>query len=94
MRIARRFVVRGRVQGVGFRAFVQDAATREGVSGWVCNRFDDGVEALVEGESGAVAKVEDAIRRGPRHAQVERVTVDIEEPEGGDAPFRIISRPL
>jgi acylphosphatase len=94
MRIARRYVVRGRVQGVGFRAFVQQAAAREGTTGWVCNRFDGSVEAWIEGEVEAVGRVEAAIRTGPRHADVARVTVDSQTPAGGDEPFRITSGPL
>ncbi|HEY9467214.1 MAG TPA: acylphosphatase, partial [Vicinamibacterales bacterium] len=48
MRVARRFVVSGRVQGVGFRYFTQDTAAREGVTGWVRNLPNGSVEALVE----------------------------------------------
>lgn len=49
----------GRVQGVGFRAFVADLAQRMGLDGWVCNRFDGSVEILV---SGAASKVDDFVR--------------------------------
>ena len=48
MRVARRYVITGRVQGVGFRYFTQDAALREGVTGWVRNLPDGRVEALVD----------------------------------------------
>ena len=58
MRVARRIVVSGRVQGVGFRYFTQDTALREGVTGWVRNLPDGRVEAHVEGEIEAVARVE------------------------------------
>ena len=51
MRVARRFVVRGRVQGVGFRYFAADAARREGVSGAVRNLDDGTVEAVAEGDA-------------------------------------------
>ena len=67
MRVARRYVVSGRVQGVGFRYFTQDAALREGVTGWVRNLPDGRVEALVEGEE-AVTRLERALRSGPRGA--------------------------
>ena len=50
MRVARRYVVSGRVQGVGFRYFTQDTALHEGVTGWVRNLPDGRVEALVEGD--------------------------------------------
>ena len=71
MRIARRFVISGRVQGVGFRWFVRDAAMREGVAGWVMNLPDGRVEAFVEGDAEAVTRVERALRSGPPGARVE-----------------------
>lgn len=82
MRVARRFVISGRVQGVGFRWFTQDAASREGATGWVRNLPDGRVEALVEGEAEAVTRVERALRSGPRGARVEDVIVDEQEPGG------------
>jgi acylphosphatase len=82
MRVARRFVISGRVQGVGFRWFTQDIASREGVTGWVRNLPDGRVEALVEGEDEAVTRVERALRSGPRGARVDDVFVDAEEPGG------------
>ena len=82
MRVARRFVISGRVQGVGFRWFTQDTASREGVTGWVRNLPDGRVEALVEGDDEAVTRVERAIRSGPRGARVDEVFVDAEEPGG------------
>ena len=87
--IARRLVISGRVQGVGFRYFTQDAAVREGVTGWVRNRPDGCVEAYVEGESEAVTRVERAIRRGPPGARVEAVQVDDEEASGAYSDFSI-----
>ena len=80
MRIARRFVVTGRVQGVGFRYFVHDAARREGVTGYVRNLPDRSVEAFVEGEADSVLRVERAIRSGPGGARVEDVHFDDETP--------------
>jgi acylphosphatase len=82
MRVARRFVISGRVQGVGFRWFAQDTAMREGATGWVRNLPDGRVEALVEGENEAVTRVERALRSGPRGARVDDVFVDVEEPGG------------
>jgi acylphosphatase len=82
MPVARRFVISGRVQGVGFRWFVHDAASREGVTGWVTNLFDGRVEAFVEGNADAVTRVERALRSGPPGARVERVTVTDEEASG------------
>lgn len=88
MRVARRFVISGRVQGVGFRWFTQDTATREGLKGWVRNLPDGRVEALLEGDEEAVTRVERALRSGPRGARVEDVAVDTEEP-GGYRSFTI-----
>ena len=82
MRVSRRFVISGRVQGVGFRWFTRETADREGVTGWVRNLPDGRVEALVEGEEEAVTRVERAIRSGPRGARVDDVFVDPQEPGG------------
>jgi acylphosphatase len=89
MRVARRFGVTGRVQGVGFRYFVQEAADREGVMGYVRNLPDGSVEAYVEGEAEAVTRVERAIRQGPGGAHVKNVNVDDEEPGGYYKGFSI-----
>lgn len=80
MRVARRFVITGRVQGVGFRYFTQDVARREGVTGWVRNLSDGAVEALVEGDPESVTRVERAIRSGPRGARVDAVDVEDRDP--------------
>lgn len=89
MRVARRFLIGGRVQGVGFRYFARDTALREGVTGWVRNLADGRVEALVEGDSEAVTRVERAFRSGPRGARIDTVLVDTEEPSGVHATFTI-----
>jgi acylphosphatase len=89
MRIARRFVITGRVQGVGFRYFVHDAARREGVTGYVRNLPDHSVEAYVEGEADSVMRVERAIRTGPGGARVEDVHFDDEAPGGTYRDFSI-----
>ena len=83
MRVARRYLISGRVQGVGFRYFSKDTADREGVTGWVRNLPDGRVEALVEGEEEAVTRVERALRQGPRGARVASVAVDDREPPSG-----------
>ena len=75
MLAARRFLVSGRVQGVGFRFFVHEAALREGVCGWVKNRPDGRVEVLAQGPHEAVQRFEDAVRRGPPSARVDAVEV-------------------
>lgn len=89
MIVARRFFVSGRVQGVGFRYFVQDHAAVEGVHGYVRNLPDGRVEALVEGEEESVLRVERAIRRGPPSARVEQVTADDVVPGGRATGFAV-----
>ena len=89
MRIARRFIVSGRVQGVGFRYFALDAARREGVNGYVMNHGDGSVEAVAEGESEAIERFERALRRGPSRSRVEQVMVDEIEPAFGNSGFNI-----
>jgi acylphosphatase len=91
MRIARRFYVSGRVQGVGFRYFVEEVANREGVTGYVRNLPDGRVEALVEGDSEAVTRVERAIRSGPSGSRVEHVDSDVLTPGGAYKSFRVTS---
>lgn len=68
-----RVVVRGRVQGVAFRAHTAEAAERAGVAGWVRNRGDGSVEALFVGAPEAVDAMLDFVRRGPRFARVHAV---------------------
>ena len=63
-------IVSGRVQGVGFRAFVEREAIARGLSGWVRNRRDGSVEAVFAGDAAAVAAMIEACRRGPRSAEV------------------------
>ena len=89
MRVARRFVIAGRVQGVGFRWFTHDAAAREGVHGWVRNLADGRVEVVVEGDAESVDRVEAAVRRGPSHARVEGVEVEEQAPSGRITGFEI-----
>ncbi len=80
--IRRRVVVRGAVQGVGFRVSFARAAQSRGVSGWVRNRPDGTVEAVLEGDDDAVASALRWCGDGPRGARVDRVDVHDEEPEG------------
>ena len=69
-RVARRLVISGRVQGVGFREATVDAARAAGVAGWVRNRTDGTVEVLVQGSSDAVDRLAAWCRRGPPLARV------------------------
>jgi acylphosphatase len=73
--IARHVVVRGRVQGVGFRYSLREEALRRGVSGWTRNRRDGTVEAVVQGEQDDVDAVIGWARRGPPSADVSDVEV-------------------
>ena len=87
-RIRRRVVVHGRVQGVFFRGSTQEEARRAGIDGWVRNLPDGAVEAVFEGEAAAVEQLEAYCRRGPPWAQVMRVEITEEEPEG-EQGFRV-----
>jgi len=80
--IRRRVAVHGHVQGVFFRDSTKRLAEREGVAGWVRNRNDGAVEAVFEGDQDAVERLLRFASEGPRGAQVERVDVRDEEPEG------------
>jgi len=74
--------VHGGVQGVGFRYSLTRAAQTQGVAGWPRNRADGTLEAVFEGEPEAVESLIRLSREGPRGAQVERVELFDEEPEG------------
>jgi acylphosphatase len=78
--MARRLVIAGRVQGVGYREWMVAEATRLGVAGWVRNRADGTVEALVEGEEDAVEELLRACRRGPRLARVDVIEESVADP--------------
>ena len=80
--IRRRVVVHGRVQGVFFRDSVRRRAQDRGVAGWVTNRWDGAVEAVIEGEPDAVESMVRFMHEGPRGAEVERVEAVEEKPEG------------
>lgn len=69
--VIRHVIVHGRVQGVGFRAFVEHEALRRGIEGWVRNRRDGSVEAVFAGDAVAVEGMIEACRRGPLGARVE-----------------------
>ena len=71
MTTIRHIVVRGRVQGVGYRAFVEHQALRRGLQGWVRNCRDGSVEAVFAGPAETVAAMIEACRRGPASARVE-----------------------
>jgi acylphosphatase len=87
--IARRYLVSGRVQGVGFRFFAEEAARREGLHGYVRNLPDGRLETSVEGDAEAVTRFERALRSGPRGARIDAVEVDELPPTGRVTGFTI-----
>jgi acylphosphatase len=91
MLAARRWVLTGRVQGVGFRFFVREAAAAEGLRGWVANQPDGGVEVVAEGDREALLRFERHLRRGPAGARVDEVAVHDEPPADRRPGFEIRS---
>ena len=89
MLVARRILIGGRVQGVGFRFFAEERAAVEGVHGWVRNLPNGDVEVRLEGDLEAVDRVESALRRGPYGARVESFDVQDEAPTGRATGFSI-----
>jgi acylphosphatase len=86
---AKRFVVRGRVQGVGFRWFVEREAHTLGVAGWVRNRPDGSVEVLAMGSRDQLLGLRARLRQGPRAARVDDVEEAEAKPVAGLNAFRI-----
>jgi acylphosphatase len=72
--------IKGRVQGVGYRAFVELEAELRGLEGWVRNRRDGSVEAVVQGEQDVVDGLIEACRKGPPSSQVVSINVSDAEP--------------
>ena len=85
----RRYVVRGRVQGVGFRFFVEREAHMLGVAGWVRNNFDGTVEVLAMGTREQLMGLRSRLREGPRAARVDAVDESEAQPIPGLNAFRI-----
>jgi acylphosphatase len=86
---ARRFVVRGRVQGVGFRWFVEREAHIVGVAGWVRNNTDGSVEVLAQGTRDQLFTLSSRLRQGPRAARVDAVEDSEARSVAGLNSFRI-----
>jgi acylphosphatase len=82
MTVRKRVRAHGRVQGVFFRDTVRRAARSAGVAGWAANRPDGTVEAVFEGEPEAVERLVELCHSGPGHAEVSRLEVADEPPEG------------
>ena len=89
MKIARKFIISGMVQGVGFRFFTQRSAARHQVRGYVRNLEDGRVEALAEGEPKAVQEFLEDITAGPSYAKVEDIEETVLEPSGLYSAFLI-----
>jgi acylphosphatase len=86
--VRRRVVVKGDVQGVFFRDTCRREAVETGVAGWVQNRSDGSVEAVFEGDPAAVESMCAWVRKGPRFARVDDITVT-EEPAQGETGFQV-----
>ncbi|HLV88834.1 MAG TPA: acylphosphatase [Candidatus Sulfotelmatobacter sp.] len=86
---AKRYIVRGRVQGVGFRWFVEREAHLLGIAGWVRNNHDGSVEVLAQGTRDQLSGLHSRLREGPRAARVDAVEVSDEQPRDGLLSFRI-----
>ncbi len=85
---AKHVVIQGRVQGVGYRDWMVKQARALGVAGWVRNRADGMVEALVYGEVDAMEELLRACRRGPRLASVSRIEEEWADPPEGPGFIR------
>ena len=86
---AKRYIVRGRVQGVGFRWFVEREAHMLGIAGWVRNNHDGSVEVLAQGTRDQLSGLHSRLREGPRAARVDVVEVSEASPTTGISSFRI-----
>ncbi len=86
---AKRFIVRGRVQGVGFRWFVEREAHMRKISGWVRNNSDGSVEVLAMGTRDQLLGLRSRLQEGPRAARVDDVQEVAAEPVSGLNSFRI-----
>lgn len=85
------FLIQGRVQGVGFRWFVQREASEIGLHGWVRNTEDGDVEVVAAGETQDLTELRASLKRGPRGSRVDRVIEHtLQDSEARDlGPFRI-----
>ena len=89
MIVARKFVISGEVQGVGFRFFAQRAAARHQVRGYVCNLKDGQVEVLAEGSEREVEAFKHDLSAGPKSSKVEHLEETVLEPGNSYSSFRI-----
>ena len=89
MNVSVRLVVKGRVQDVGFRWFVQSEAEKRGVNGFVRNLASGDVEAEFEGERNEVEALIDTVRRGPTFSRVEDLIVEWQDFGGKYSSFSV-----
>ena len=87
--VARKFLIRGEVQGVGYRFFAQRAAARHQIVGYVRNCADGSVEALAEGPAGSVEAFKQDLAAGPQWAVVDQLEEINLDPSGAYSSFRI-----
>jgi acylphosphatase len=85
----RRFIVRGRVQGVGFRWFVEREAHLLKIAGWVRNNADGTVEVLAQGRRDKLAGMKSRLQEGPRAARVDNVQESEAEQVAGLSSFQV-----
>ncbi len=88
-RIFRRYLITGRVQGVGFRWFVEREARLIGVGGWVRNRDNGAVEVLASGSNAQLGSLYDRLKEGPRAARIDEVEVEDAAPFSGYDTFQV-----
>ncbi|HEY0457829.1 MAG TPA: acylphosphatase [Pyrinomonadaceae bacterium] len=89
MRVARKYIISGTVQGVGYRFFTQRAAARHQVLGYVRNLKDGRVEALAEGDARAVEDFKHELLAGPTYSKVEEIEETVLEPSNLYSSFRV-----
>jgi acylphosphatase len=89
MKVARKYIISGTVQGVGYRFFTQRAAARHQVLGYVRNLKDGRVEALAEGDAAAVEEFKHELLTGPNYSSVEDIEETVLEPNNLYTSFRI-----
>jgi acylphosphatase len=89
MFVARRFLISGSVQGVGYRYFAQRAAARHQVRGYIKNLDDGRVESLAEGTEKAVEEFKHDLLAGPKHSSVDHLEETVVDPSGRYPTFRI-----
>ena len=87
--IARKFFIRGLVQGVGYRFFAQRSAARHQVRGYIRNLDDGRVEALAQGPEASVEAFKHDLTAGPTYSNVEEIEEIVLEPNRGYSTFRI-----